>query len=168
MQLLLIRHAIAEERDVFAATGQPDDRRPLTARGRSRMERAARGIVRLEPELTLLISSPLTRALETAGIVAQEYGGLPIEQTDTLVPDAGPELFASWIEQRVRGGIVAAVGHEPHLGDLAAWLLAADAASFYPFKKGGACLLSMDGSPGPGSATLVWALPPRVLRRVSS
>jgi len=31
MQLLVIRHAIAEDRDVFAASGQSDAERPLTA-----------------------------------------------------------------------------------------------------------------------------------------
>ena len=41
MHLLLIRHAIAEDRLEFARTGQSDYYRPLNERGRSRMSRPA-------------------------------------------------------------------------------------------------------------------------------
>ena len=47
MKLLLIRHAIAEEREDFARTGKDDRLRPLTDEGRKKMKQAARGPARV-------------------------------------------------------------------------------------------------------------------------
>jgi len=66
MQLLLIRHAIAEDRFEFARTGQSDYYRPLTERGRARMARGATGLRTLVPDIDVLATSPLTRAVQTA------------------------------------------------------------------------------------------------------
>ena len=63
MDLLVIRHAIAEDREVFAGTGKDDSLRPLTDRGRERMQEGARGLVRLVDRLDVLATSPLTRAI---------------------------------------------------------------------------------------------------------
>src|SRR5262249_31041428 len=76
MKLLLIRHAIAEEREDFARTGKDDRLRPLTDEGRKRMKQAARGLLETLPEIDLLATSPLTRAAQTGAIVDSVYGGL--------------------------------------------------------------------------------------------
>ncbi|HVL59633.1 MAG TPA: histidine phosphatase family protein, partial [Burkholderiaceae bacterium] len=70
MRLLLIRHAIAEASEAFAASGRPDEERPLTDRGRRRMRANALGLSLLVPSLDLLVSSPYRRAADTAAIVA--------------------------------------------------------------------------------------------------
>jgi phosphohistidine phosphatase len=44
MKLLIVRHAIAEEREDFARTGKDDRLRPLTDDGRKRMKQGARGL----------------------------------------------------------------------------------------------------------------------------
>ena len=49
MKLLLIRHAIAEEREDFARTGKDDRLRPLTDEGRKKMKQAARGLRKIAP-----------------------------------------------------------------------------------------------------------------------
>src|SRR4029079_14353095 len=74
MRLLVIRHAIAEDRDEFANTGRPDGERPLTDAGRRRMRRNARGLRRLVGKFDVLATSPFTRAAETARIVADAMG----------------------------------------------------------------------------------------------
>ena len=51
MKLLVIRHAIAEDRDEFAYTGRPDAERPLTKQGRERMRRAAAGLAAEAPRI---------------------------------------------------------------------------------------------------------------------
>ena len=53
MQLLVIRHAIAEDREVFGNEGRPDSDRPLTEYGRRRMRKNARGLRRISPRLDL-------------------------------------------------------------------------------------------------------------------
>ncbi len=69
MKLLVMRHAIAMDREEFARSGNPDDLRPLTARGARRMKRVAKGLRAQIESLDHLATSPLTRAVETAEIV---------------------------------------------------------------------------------------------------
>ena len=68
MNILVIRHAIAADRERHAEQhdGEDDGLRPLTARGRKRMREGARGLRRLVPKIDLLATSPLTRAAQTA------------------------------------------------------------------------------------------------------
>ena len=76
MRLLFIRHAIADDREEWAKSGRPDADRPLTDRGRDRMRRAARGLTRLITQPDIIATSPYLRAVETAAIVSNEFGGL--------------------------------------------------------------------------------------------
>jgi phosphohistidine phosphatase len=169
MHLLIIRHAVAEEREAWAATGEPDERRPLTPDGRKKMRRAARGLRRVAPSISLLGASPLVRAAQTADIVAEEYGDLQPVTVGALTPDRAPADFLSWLRDAAPGhDLVAVVGHEPHLSGLVSWLLTSHAKpALVELKKGAACLLRFDGdAPRKGHACLEWLLPPRQLRQL--
>lgn len=165
MKLIFLRHAEAEQRDPRAAT-EEDAQRALTPRGRRRMERVARGLRRLEPDLTCVLTSPLVRARQTAQIVADAYGGLAVEECAELAPGRSPAALASWLAGR-DGARLCAVGHEPDLSFAATWLLSGLSTPFLRFKKSGACALSFPGDVGAGRAELCWALDPRALRRLS-
>jgi len=65
MDLLIVRHAIAEERDAFSETGKDDAERPLTPGGRRKFKRGARGLRRIAPSIDVLATSALVRAVET-------------------------------------------------------------------------------------------------------
>ena len=164
-RLLVVRHAIAEERIDFAKTGKSDFYRPLTERGRDRMARAASGLHSIVPDLELLASSPLTRALQTADIIAEEYGDMSIEQVESLGSGNSHE-FLGWLRKSLQGGTTAIVGHEPMLGEWTSWLLSGQMSDFVLFKKGAACLLEFPGPVQPGGAYLVWSLAPAQLRRL--
>lgn len=167
MQLLVIRHAIAEDRDAFARTGQRDDLRPLTSDGRRRMRRAARGLRRVVPQLGVLAASPLVRAAQTAEIVGEAYGGMEFDTWAELSPGIQPAMLLDRLRSLyVEGGPVAVVGHEPDLGEAVGWLLTGSARSFLEMKKGAACLLEFDGPPDAERATLLWHLTPGQLRRL--
>jgi phosphohistidine phosphatase len=169
MKLLVIRHAVAEDRDAFAATGLPDGQRPLTDDGRKRMRRAARGLRTVAPRIDVLATSPLVRAAQTAEIVARAYGGdLAIRTVDELSPERRPDELLGWLRSHQPGETVAVVGHEPHLGFLAGWLLTGRNDSFVELRKGGALLLDFDDPPSGGNAVLAWALPPRILRALGT
>jgi phosphohistidine phosphatase len=167
VQILIIRHASAEERSTFAATGKSDDQRPLTDEGQRKMTEAAQGLRALVPHLDVIAASSLVRAQQTAAIVAKAYGIADVETTATLTPDAQPASFAKWALAHVDRDVVAAVGHEPHLGTLVTWLLSGRADSHVVLKKGGACLVECDGAPGPATGRLHWLLTPATLRRVA-
>jgi phosphohistidine phosphatase len=167
VQILIIRHAIAEERSTFAATGKSDDHRPLTDEGRRKMTEAAKGLRALVSHLDVIAASPLVRAQQTAGIVAKAYGIADVETTSALTPGARPASFAKWASAHGDDDVVAAVGHEPDLGILVTWLLSGRADSHVVFKKGGACLVECDGAPGPATGWLHWLHTPATLRRMA-
>jgi phosphohistidine phosphatase len=166
MRLLVIRHAIAGDRDAFAAeTGQPDSERPLTAEGRKKMRANARGLRTVVPALEILATSPFTRARQTADVVAEAYDGLTVTELPALAHGGSREELLEWLRGR-RADDVALVGHEPDLGGLIAWLVTGDGPPFVTLKKGGACLLDCPDAPGPGHCELSWVLTPKVLRRL--
>ena len=66
MQLFVIRHAIAED----SGPGGDDAARALTAEGAKKMKQVVRGLRALELELPRVLTSPWTRALETAELLA--------------------------------------------------------------------------------------------------
>lgn len=166
MRLLLIRHAIAEEREDFARTGKDDRLRPLTDEGRKKMKQAARGLRTLVPDIDLLATSPLTRAAQTGAILDSVYGGLDEVEIEELSPETTPEAFLRWLRQQ-KGDVVAAVGHEPSLSQILGWLLTGTDRRLFAFRKGGACLLELGDEPAGGTATLLWALTPAQLRTLA-
>jgi len=58
---------------------------------------------------------------------------------------------------------IALVGHEPDLGELAAALLGAQRALL--FRKGGICRIDVDRLGSSAMGSLIWFLPPKVLRK---
>src|ERR1043166_1455683 len=167
MELLIIRHAIAGDRDAFALTGKSDELRPITQDGTRKMVRSAQGLRRLVDHVDLLPTSPPVRARQTAQIVADEFGIKVQETTDVLSPDAKPKQFADWLAKHRKLGVVAVVGHEPHLSTVASWLISGAEDSRIELGKGGACLLVIDERPHKGGARLQWLLTPKQLRQLS-
>lgn len=166
MKLLIIRHAIAGTREEFARTGKDDAQRPLTRDGRRRMRRVAKGLHKLVPEISVIGSSPLVRAAQTAEIVASRYEGLNFVQIAALSPRKPNPVLLNWITQQGPDSTVALVGHEPHLGTFVSWMLTGLQESFIELKKGGACLLEVEGEIRAGRAKLVWLLKPSQIRKL--
>ena len=164
MQLILIRHGIAEDPAEFADTGKPDSERPLTKQGRWKMERLARGLHRAVPALDVLGSSPFRRAEQTAKIVSRAFHDIEVTTVPALAPEVPVDDVLSWLKHHLAATTVAIVGHEPQLGELTTWLLTGTAAAGVEFRKGGACLVEFKGRPSAGSGRLQWMLTPALLR----
>ena len=168
--LLIVRHAIAEDKDRFARTGQHDSLRPLTDDGRAKMRDVAAGLRVIVPEIALLATSPFTRAAETAAIIVEEYAGIEAVELEALEPDATRASFLAWLESLddLDGDAlpVAVVGHEPHLSELAGWLITSTDRPVLSLKKGGACLIEFEEAPRAGGGRLAWLLTPSQLRLI--
>lgn len=156
MELYFLRHAIAADE---GPEGTGDAGRPLTKDGATKMKEAARGMRKLGLQLDVLLSSPLVRAHETAKLVARELG-LELQLADALAPgcDAG-RIFDLLGEHRAAKRVMF-VGHEPDFSTIVGTLTG---GSRIELKKGGLARVDIEVLE-PGTGTLMWLLPPRVMR----
>jgi phosphohistidine phosphatase len=169
MNVLVIRHAIAEDRKDFArcSKGADDGLRPLTKEGRRKMRLVAQGLARLVPGVDVLASSGLKRAQQTAAIVGVHYPKAKGVRLAELSPGKPVKQLLTWLQGQGKDQTVAIIGHEPHLGIFVSWALTGLQESFVELKKGAACMLRFDQDLKPGRAKLVWALKPGQLRALA-
>jgi phosphohistidine phosphatase len=179
LDLLIVRHGPAGDRDEWAKTGKEDDERPLTPRGIREMRRAARGLRRLVGSVDAIGTSPLVRARETAEILGRAFDVSPDEAR--AIGDGDRRGILRWVrsaaavvakKRRGERVTVAIVGHEPDFSAAICWLLAGRAIEepaepWTELKKGGACLLSFTGRPKPRQAKLRWMLTRSQLERIA-
>lgn len=166
MKLYLIRHGVAEVRDVER---WPDDaERPLTTRGARRFRRAARGLARVASPVDVTLTSPYLRTWQTARLLSEETGWPPPSVAPSLMPGNLPvQAVASLLAYR-GANAVAMVGHEPDLHRLASHLLTGDEDRvLLRFRKGSVALLDLPLIEA-GRATLEWLMPPGLLRALAS
>jgi phosphohistidine phosphatase len=162
MELLIVRHAIACERN--AKRWQDDGERPLSPEGAIRARRAAAGLKRIAPRPARVLTSPLRRTEQTAAILAQ-YAGWPKASTCPLLQPGGSPQGLLTLLARGQDQLVAVVGHQPDLGRLLAICLPGHAGSAaFEFRKMGVALVAFHGAPRAGQGELRWLVPPRLLR----
>ena len=163
-KLLIVRHAIAQDRDEALKQRLPDAERPLTGKGKKRMRRAAAGLRQVVGPLGHILSSPLRRAQQTAAILQGEYPDAPLTLSDTLSPGQSVNALVTTLAKTGNQGTLALIGHEPDLSRLTATLLCGETSAAIQLKKGGAALLAFTGRIGSGQGRLLWLLTPGQLR----
>lgn len=130
------------------------------------MREVARGLAAAGVEFDEILTSPLTRARQTADLLAKAYARPPRVTTfGALAVGGPPDAVISGLAAFSGRESLALVGHEPALGELAAALVGASQA--IPFKKGGVCCVSVGALPPDLPAILEWFMPPSLLRRLS-
>jgi phosphohistidine phosphatase len=163
LQLVLVRHAIAEER---GAAWPDDDERPLTRDGLRKWKKAARGLATVLPQIDLLLTSPLVRTVQTAEALAKVVSPSPkLQLFEPLRPGTRPTAIIAALRAKSPKGTVVLVGHEPTLSELASALLRLQGP--LEFRKGGAMAVTTQGLGTRGPARLEWFLTPRLLRAMA-
>jgi phosphohistidine phosphatase len=166
MELLILRHGIAFPPD---AARWPDDRgRPLTPEGVKRARRAAAGLKRIAQRPTIVLTSPLVRARETAAVFAQAARWPKATECEALCPGGSLEGVLEALRRLGRKvGCAAVVGHQPHLGQLLALCLRGGAhPEAFELKKSSVACVRFEGPPRAGQGALAWLLAPRILRKL--
>jgi phosphohistidine phosphatase len=134
MRVILVRHAEAVPEEDAGS----DRDRWLSSRGREMARILARLLREQSIDPDAIVSSPLPRAVQTAELIAAglDYLG-PIETWRTLEPSAQPRVAGGHLG--ARGGVVIAVGHEPSISALGAFISGRPA--FPGFRTAQACVL---------------------------
>lgn len=141
MDLILWRHAEAEP-------GMPDLGRRLTAKGHKQAERVGAWLDSHLPEGTRVLVSPADRAQQTASVLKR-----PRKTVDEIGPGASAaEVLAAagWPDAHESALVV---GHQPTLGEVAAYLLSGEEA-YWAVKKAGVWWFSNRDRGGPSSVVL--------------
>jgi phosphohistidine phosphatase len=132
VQLYLVRHA-------EAASGEPDELRPLTPQGREAARALGRRLAEIGVRPDAVLTSPLLRARETAEELARS-AGLGVEPDERLAPGATAESVRAAAAER--GETIVVVGHQPDCGRIAAALTGGAEPAFPP---GGMVTIDLTG-----------------------
>ena len=162
MELLIIRHAIAFERD--RDRWADDAARPLSPAGIRRSHKAAAGLKELCKAPDRLLTSPLVRARQTAKILTEVAGWPRAEMAPELKPGEGAAAVLTLLAKD-RSRRIAIVGHQPDLSALLAACLLMDSGTLpIEMKKNAVACLSFVGRARVGCAVIKWLATPRLLR----
>jgi phosphohistidine phosphatase len=164
MELYLLRHGAAVERGTVGY--EVDDLRPLVPKGRKQIHFAALALKKMEVRFDVILASPLVRTRETAELLAKELKlSCRLEYADELKPETPPaKLIRRLVRLKHSPQRVLCVGHEPDLGEFAAWVLTGLASARFPLKKGGLIRLDIAQPRSGQCAFLTWALTPPQLK----
>jgi len=128
-----------------------DALRPLSAKGRGDAERVARELARRGARPALVLHSPLLRAAQTAAAAAATLGASPekLQALDNTLP--ADEAFAALRARAAGVDEALAVGHQPQVGEIAAFLV----DQVFEFRPAGIVALELEPAP-----RLLWTLSP--------
>ncbi|MGD9570416.1 MAG: histidine phosphatase family protein [Thermoleophilia bacterium] len=156
---MLLRHGVAE--DAGPATGHRDEPRALTPEGIAKMEAAARGMAALRLVVDGVVTSPLVRCRQTAGIVGAALGATWREDR-RLRPGARLDAVEDVLIEHPDAEALMLCGHQPDLSLVVAELTG---GAHVEFRKGSLALLEVT-SARPGGGVLRALYPPAALRRI--
>ena len=166
MELVFLRHGLAVDREEWKGE---DEARPLTAEGVERTKEVVRGLRALKVCPDVILSSPLLRARETAEIAKKGLSSdAKVELADELTSTAAPDGLIARLADLAEKPVVLCVGHEPHLSTTISAMVSGKTAASFEVKKAGACCIRFTGIPKAGAGTLLWLLPPKILRLIAA
>jgi phosphohistidine phosphatase len=154
MDLLLWRHAEAEP-------GEPDAARPLTDKGRKQAERIAAWLDARLPADTRVLVSPAERARQTADALAR-----PSRVVEALAPGATVSALLAAVGWPKASAPVLVVGHQPTLGEVAAYLLSGEPQP-WSIRKGAVWWIGAPSHVGRAPAVLRAVIGPDLVRSVA-
>ena len=156
MILYVMRHAEAVEANETLQDGWCY----LTEKGRTAAEKVCAAVAKTGPKPRLTITSPLTRAVQTAEIAARKACRKNIVvSSGLLLPGAEIPELVTHLKNCKDAKRVMLVGHEPQLGSLIAALLGHENGTIL-LKKGACVALKLDLSTDTKPASFIGYLVP--------
>ncbi|MDQ6861058.1 MAG: phosphohistidine phosphatase SixA [Verrucomicrobiota bacterium] len=150
MKLYFLRHGDAD----WPKWNKPDDERPLTKRGKKEMKQVGRFLRDQKPKISLILSSPLPRALQTAEIAA-EHLDVKLKEEPALAKGFNAQRLRQILKGRKAANVML-VGHEPDFSEVIAELT----SGRVKLPKAGIALVDLSENASKG--VLVWLIPPKI------
>ncbi len=157
MRLYFLRHGKAVDRDSWQGS---DDERPLKRQGCKDVDLLGEHFRRKGFKLDLVVTSPLTRAVQTAEIFSKSLrmlSGFQID--DRLRPGCTLELLRSLVLGYPHADRLLVIGHEPDFSTLIG-----DLTGGYTLVLRKGALARVDLADSGFSGTLVWLIQPALIR----
>ena len=155
MRLYFLRHGIADWPDWDPAR---DHERPLTKEGMKKLKEQAKRLAELGVKFDAILSSPYTRAYQTADIVAGKLG-LEVKPEPLLAPGFNFDRLAQIAASYADDQSLLLVGHEPSFSTVIAEL---SGGGRVQMRKGALARVDVNGKL---QGELVWLLQPKILAR---
>ena len=157
MRLYFLRHGIADWPDWDVAR---DHERPLTKDGLKKMKAEAKAITALCLYPDAILSSPYTRAYQTADIVAKELG-MEVQLEPLLAPGFDLDRLAEIVHAHARAQSLLLAGHEPGFSSVIAQLIGGGRVLM---KKGALARVDLIGEAAEMlHGELIWLIQPKIL-----
>lgn len=161
MYVYFLRHASAGQ---SVPNPKQDEKRPLDKDGVEQSVQMGRLLAGLGVEFDVIVTSPLTRAAQTATHTAKELGQEDrIVQDDALRPEASFDGFQELLRRHSKKKAIMVVGHNPNFSEFLSLLISENASegSIY-LKKGGLAKVEVQQQRG----DLRWYVTPKLVRTV--
>ena len=170
MQLYFLRHGSAVEPERWRGA---EAERPLTDEGRAEMRRVARGLKWLGMAPDAILTSPYTRARETAEMVGAALR-VAVTPVEALAPGCDLDGLAAALGTASGSGLpdsVLLVGHEPDLSTLVGLLIGTQGPARVEMKKASCArvevaVTSISTQALAGRGTLEWLLRAKQIARI--
>ncbi len=157
MDLILWRHAEAEDWPEGDGQAGSDMDRSLTARGEKQAARMAAWLDRQLPEGARIVVSPARRCEQTALALGRKFRLRP-----EIAPGASPATLLELVQWPLAKSPVLVIGHQPTLGQTIAQLLGLQ-ESDCPVRKGAVWWLRNRDRDGHSQTVVVTVQSPEVL-----
>lgn len=166
LKVFIVRHALAEDRDVFQKTNLPDSARPLLPKGEKQMQEMAKAIKKMVGQVDLIATSPYLRAQQTADILQKTFKRAGVFEMQELTPGASVLKTLRAIQKIGRAETILLVGHEPHLGRFLSFVLTGSTRNLFDIKKGGVALIEFANRIDKKQAKLKCFLQPSQVKKI--
>ena len=172
MNLFILRHGCAGNR---LSDPMKDTKRQLTVSGKKEVVEIAKSLKKLGVNFNVIISSPLTRAFQTAKIIAEEYNLTEqIEQSEELKPNGSKDSLSNKLSKLSIDSVILIVGHEPYLSSMINDIISKnDTDRNYNknnnniiLKKAGVARIKITSTVPKLKGELRWLLTPRILKKI--
>ena len=168
-----MRHGCAGNR---LSDPMKDTKRQLTVSGKKEVVEIAKSLKKLGVNFNVIISSPLTRAFQTAKIIAEEYNLTEqIEQSEELKPNGSKDSLSNKLSKLSIDSVILIVGHEPYLSSMINDIISNNADTDRNYntnhnniilKKAGLSRIKITSTVPRLKGELRWLLTTRILKKI--